>query len=152
MSCRRASTASATTAFSPAKPAPAISRVSANSSRCHSSPSTPSRPSTPSPRNQKHPSIRALLRQSNAHYRDVLARAAAKELPHTGSAKDQDRYLTIPSPSIRHSTDPLHAGSLSAGSAPACILAPDRPPAPPPIHSRNAQLAPASRSHAISLT
>ena len=49
----------------------------------------------------------------------------------------------IPSPSIRHRTAPLHDGSLSAGSAPACILAPDRPPAPPPIHARNAQLAPA---------
>jgi hypothetical protein len=35
----------------------------------------------------------------------------------------------IPSPSIRHRTDPLHAGSLSAGSAPACIVAPDRLPA-----------------------
>jgi hypothetical protein len=49
----------------------------------------------------------------------------------------------IPSPSIRHRTDPLHAGSLSAGSAPACIVAPHRPPAPPLIHARNAQLAPA---------
>jgi hypothetical protein len=47
----------------------------------------------------------------------------------------------IPSPSIRHRTDPLHAGSLSAGSAPACIVAPDRPPAPPQIQARNAQVA-----------
>ena len=52
----------------------------------------------------------------------------------------------IPSPAIRHRTAHLHDGSLSAGSAPACIVAPDRPPAPPQIrarNARNAQLAPA---------
>jgi len=48
-----------------------------------------------------------------------------------------------PVPSIRHRIAPLHSGSLQTGSAPACIVAPDRPPAPPPIHARNAQLAPA---------
>jgi hypothetical protein len=44
----------------------------------------------------------------------------------------------IPSPSIRHRTDPLHSGSLSAGSAPACIVALDWPAAPPQICPRNA--------------
>ncbi len=47
----------------------------------------------------------------------------------------------IPSPSIRHRIDPLHSGPLSAGSAPACIVAPDRPAASPQIHARNAQVA-----------
>ena len=47
----------------------------------------------------------------------------------------------IPSPSIRHRTDPLHSGSLSADSARACIVAPGRPAAPPQIRSRNAQVA-----------
>ena len=44
-------------------------------------------------------------------------------------------------PSIRHRIAPLHSGSLQTGSALACIVAPDRPQAPHPIHSRNAQLA-----------
>jgi len=46
-----------------------------------------------------------------------------------------------PALSIRHRIAPLHSGSLQTGSAPACIVAPDRPPATPPIHARNAQLA-----------
>jgi hypothetical protein len=52
-----------------------------------------------------------------------------------------------PLPSIRHRIAPLRPGSLSAGSAPACILAPDPPPAPSQIRARNTQLAhPKSKS------
>src|ERR1700730_8752298 len=40
----------------------------------------------------------------------------AKTPPHAGSTSNQDRYLMSPSPSIRHRTDPLHAGSLSAAN------------------------------------
>ena len=45
----------------------------------------------------------------------------------------------MPAPSIRHRIDHLHSGSLSPGSAPACIAAPHRPAAQPQIRSRNAQ-------------
>jgi hypothetical protein len=44
-----------------------------------------------------------------------------------------------PLQSIRHRIAPLRSGSLSAGSAPACIFAPSRPPAPPQIRARNTQ-------------
>ena len=55
-----------------------------------------------------------------------------------------------PLPSIRHRIAPLRAGSLSAGSAPACIVAPDRLPAPPQIRARNTQLArPKSKSRNV---
>jgi len=37
-----------------------------------------------------------------------------------------------PALSIRHRIAPLHSGSLHTGSAPACIVAPDRPPSPTP--------------------
>ena len=37
----------------------------------------------------------------------------------------------MPAPSIRHRIDHLHSGSLSPASAPACIVAPHRPAAPP---------------------
>ena len=45
----------------------------------------------------------------------------------------------MPAPSIRHRIDHLHSGSLSPASAPACIVAPHRPAAPPQIRSRNAR-------------
>jgi hypothetical protein len=45
----------------------------------------------------------------------------------------------MPAPSIRHRIDHLHSGPLLPGSAPACIVAPHRPPSPPQIRSRNAQ-------------
>src|SRR5215831_6877050 len=34
-----------------------------------------------------------MLRRSNAHHRDLPARAATKEPSHAGAAKDQDRYI-----------------------------------------------------------
>jgi hypothetical protein len=77
------------------------------------------------------------------HHRDLLARTTAKCFekpsapPHTGSTSNQDRHLMMPAPSIRHRIDHLHSGSLSPGSAPACVVAPHRPAAPPQIRSRN---------------
>src|SRR3984893_10676717 len=96
MSCHRASTASATTAFSPVKTAPTISSVSAaHSGRCHQG-------------GQRHgfdersargaKSTRAsmpLLRQQHAHHRDLIARATAETQTHANSAKDQDRHLMM---------------------------------------------------------
>ena len=72
---------------------------------------------------------------------ETFLRGCQPRPPHAGSTSNQDRYLMIPPPSIRHRTAPLHSGSLSAGSAPACIVAPDRPAAPPQIRSGNAQVA-----------
>jgi hypothetical protein len=82
-----------------------------------------------------------LLRQPHDHHRDLLAGVPAKAPPHAGSTSNQDRYLMIPSPSIRHRIDTLHSGSRSAGSAPACSVAPHRPADPPQIRSRNPQAA-----------
>src|SRR6266849_2699801 len=139
MCCHRAFIASATTACSPAKPAPRISLVPASCSQCRSSRSMPSKLPAPRPRSQTTTASLPLLRRPHDHHRDLLARTTAKAPPHTGSTSNQDRHLMMPAPSIRHRIDHLHSGSLSPASAPACIVAPHRPAAPPQIRSRNAQ-------------
>jgi hypothetical protein len=114
---------------------PRVARSAAHPDRCHQSRQRPARGA------KRTRASLPLLRWPHDHHRDLLARTTAKAPPFAGSTGNQDRHLMMPAPSIRHRIDRLHSGSLSPGSAPACIVAPHRPAAPPQIRSRNAQVA-----------
>jgi len=55
---------------------------------------------------------------------ETFWRGHSQSTVHTGSTSNQDGHLMMPAPSIRHRIDHLHSGSLSPGSAPACIARP----------------------------
>src|SRR5262249_15886608 len=127
----------------------------ANSSRCHSSRSMPSRPPTPSPKSQTHPNIRAPAAAATcASSRRSCAGSSQRTTPHRFRQRSRSiphDPITIHPPPPQPPSPPRppphpappHSAPPPPHTAPACIVAPDRPPPPPPIHSRNAQLAPA---------